>query len=138
MRTRHRLITGVVVACLALAVAAAVASVVTIGQTAQPDWVRLQDETMAHYQALLRFDTSDPPGREQPAVDYLKAVLERERIPVETFTLEPNRPNVVARGRSGRHLRDREAALPRRLYATATGLSGRAGTAAKVALPRPG
>ena len=52
---------------------------------------------MEHYLALLRFDTSDPPGNEQPAVDYLRRVLEREGIPVETFTLEPNRPNLVAR-----------------------------------------
>lgn len=52
---------------------------------------------MEHYLTLLRFDTSDPPGREQPAVDFLKSVLEREGIPVEIFTLEPNRPNLVAR-----------------------------------------
>jgi hypothetical protein len=25
-----------------------------------PDWTALQEETMRHYQALLRFDTSDP------------------------------------------------------------------------------
>ena len=43
-----------------------------------PDWARLEDETMRHFQALLRFDTSDPPGNEQPAADYLKAVLEKE------------------------------------------------------------
>ena len=42
-------------------------------------------------------DTSDPPGREQPAVDYLRGVLEAEGIPVETFTLDDGRPNLVAR-----------------------------------------
>jgi len=63
----------------------------------QPDWRAIEAETMEHYLALLRLDTSDPPGREQPAVDYLKSVLERDGIPVETFTLEPNRPNLVAR-----------------------------------------
>jgi acetylornithine deacetylase/succinyl-diaminopimelate desuccinylase-like protein len=63
----------------------------------QPDWSRIQAETMQHFQALLRFDTSDPPGNEKPAADYLKQVLEREGIPVEIVALEPNRPNVIAR-----------------------------------------
>src|SRR5688572_25468717 len=52
---------------------------------------------MQHFQALLRFDTSDPPGNEKPAADYLKQVLEREGIPVEVIFNEANRPNIVAR-----------------------------------------
>ena len=63
----------------------------------QPDWRAIEAETLEHYLALLRLDTSDPPGREQPAVDYLKRILERDGIPVEIFTLESNRPNLVAR-----------------------------------------
>lgn len=62
-----------------------------------PDWTAARDETMRHFQALLRFDTSDPPGGEKPAVDYLKQVLEEAGIPVQTFALEPHRPNLVAR-----------------------------------------
>jgi acetylornithine deacetylase/succinyl-diaminopimelate desuccinylase-like protein len=68
---------------------------------APPDWTRLQDETLRHFQALLRFDTSDPPmtppGGEKPAADYIKQVLDKEGIPAQVFALEPNRPNVVAR-----------------------------------------
>src|SRR5688572_4997207 len=68
------------------------------GQTpVQPDWTAIDDETMRHFQALVRMDTSDPPGGEKPAADYVRAVLEREGIPVEVFAIEPNRPNVVAR-----------------------------------------
>jgi acetylornithine deacetylase/succinyl-diaminopimelate desuccinylase-like protein len=52
---------------------------------------------MRHYQALLRIDTSDPPGNEAPAVEYLKSVLEREGIPVKIFASDPKRPNLVAR-----------------------------------------
>ena len=63
----------------------------------EPDWVQVEDETMQHFQALLRFDTSDPPGREQPAAEYVRSVLEREGIPVKVFALEAERPNVVAR-----------------------------------------
>ena len=52
---------------------------------------------MEHFQAVLRFDTSDPPGNERPAAEYLKQVLEREGIATKVFELEPNRLNVVAR-----------------------------------------
>jgi acetylornithine deacetylase/succinyl-diaminopimelate desuccinylase-like protein len=62
-----------------------------------PDWSRVEEETLRHFQALVRFDTSDPPGNEKPAADYLRQVLETEGISVQTFALEPNRPNVVAR-----------------------------------------
>jgi acetylornithine deacetylase/succinyl-diaminopimelate desuccinylase-like protein len=57
----------------------------------------LDAETLRHFQALVRMDTSDPPGVEQPAVDYLKRVLENEGIPVQIFTKQPGRPNLVAR-----------------------------------------
>jgi len=52
---------------------------------------------MRHYQALLRMDTSDPPGNERPAAEYLKQVLEREGIAAQLFEAEPNRVNLVAR-----------------------------------------
>ncbi len=61
------------------------------------DWQAVDGETMRHFQALLKFDTSDPPGQEKPAVDYLKSVFEAEGIPVEILQLEPGRPNLVAR-----------------------------------------
>ena len=63
----------------------------------QPDWARIEEETLRHFQELVRFDTSDPPGNEKPAADYLVKVLQQDGIPVEIFSLEPNRPNVVAR-----------------------------------------
>src|SRR5262245_7487086 len=66
-------------------------------QPQQPDWKAFEDETMRHFQALLRFETMDPPGNEKPAADYLSGVLEKEGIATKTFALEPNRPNVVAR-----------------------------------------
>ena len=71
---------------------------VLAAQTPQPpEWARVEEETMRHFQALLRFDTSDPPGTEIAAAEYLKKVLEAEGIAVQTFALEPHRPNVVAR-----------------------------------------
>ena len=63
----------------------------------QPDWAAVEAETLQHFQALVRFDTSDPPGNEKPAADYLVQVLQKDGIPTQVFSLEPHRPNVVAR-----------------------------------------
>lgn len=77
--------------------AALLTTIASAQQSAGPDWTALRQETLAHFQALVRFDTTDPPGREQAAADYLQQVLTREGIPVQVFTLESGRPNVVAR-----------------------------------------
>lgn len=55
------------------------------------------EETLRHFQAIVRMNSTDPPGNEKPVIDYLKGVLEAEGIAVETFSVEPNRPNLVAR-----------------------------------------
>ena len=31
-------------------------------QTPQPDWRSIEEETMRHFQAILRLDTQNPPG----------------------------------------------------------------------------
>jgi len=66
---------------------------------AQTPWnaAAIEQETMQHFQALLRLDTSSPPGNEIRAVDYLAQVLKREGIPYEVFAKDPQRPNLVAR-----------------------------------------
>ncbi len=64
---------------------------------AQPDWAKVDEETLRHFLAVIRMDTTDPPGGEKPVVDYLKQVLEAEGIAVQTFAMEPHRPNLVAR-----------------------------------------
>jgi acetylornithine deacetylase/succinyl-diaminopimelate desuccinylase-like protein len=68
------------------------------GAVAGPiNWAAVDSETVRHFQAILRMDTRDPPGGEKPAADYLAGLMRREGIEVQTFALEPNRPNVVAR-----------------------------------------
>ncbi|AOS43055.1 putative succinyl-diaminopimelate desuccinylase [Lacunisphaera limnophila] len=62
-----------------------------------PDWPAVEAETLQHFQAIVRMDTSDPPGGEKPVADYLREVLTAEGIEVKVFALDPNRPNVVAR-----------------------------------------
>jgi acetylornithine deacetylase/succinyl-diaminopimelate desuccinylase-like protein len=64
---------------------------------AQPDWTKLEDEMMRQFQAVLRIDTSNPPGNEHLAVEYLKQVFDKEGIPSQVFALDPNRSNIVAR-----------------------------------------
>jgi acetylornithine deacetylase/succinyl-diaminopimelate desuccinylase-like protein len=66
-------------------------------QSREPDWTAVQDETMRHFQALLRLDTSSPPGNEGRAADYIKQVLDAEGIPARILAANPARSNVVAR-----------------------------------------
>jgi len=66
-------------------------------QTTRPQWDAIEPELLRHFQALVRMDTTDPPGKEQPAADYIVEMLEQEGIPVQVFTRESGRPNVVAR-----------------------------------------
>jgi acetylornithine deacetylase/succinyl-diaminopimelate desuccinylase-like protein len=84
--------------CLAV-VLAALASVSVRAQSAvpEPDWTTVEAETLRHYQAILRLDTSNPPGNEHLVADYLKNVLDREGIPSQILAKEPARSNVVAR-----------------------------------------
>lgn len=62
-----------------------------------PDWNKVNEETLRHYQALVRIDTTDPPGNETRAVDYLKKVLDAEGIPNVVAAKDPNRANLIAR-----------------------------------------
>lgn len=61
------------------------------------DWPRIEAETLRHYQALVRLDTTNPPGNETRAVDYIRRVLDTEGIPNTVLALEPDRANIVAR-----------------------------------------
>lgn len=50
-----------------------------------------------HLRALLRLDTTNPPGNEGPAVDYLAQVLREGGLEPEVLVSPQGRPNVVAR-----------------------------------------
>jgi acetylornithine deacetylase/succinyl-diaminopimelate desuccinylase-like protein len=58
---------------------------------------KLNAETLRHFTALLRIDTSNPPGNETEAAKYLAGVLEREGIPAKLLAVDPARANLVAR-----------------------------------------
>ena len=76
------------VACLAATLSA---------QAPAPDWRAAEAEIMRHYQAVLRLDTTNPPGNEHLVVDYLTQVFDAEGIPSQIFSLDVNRSNIVAR-----------------------------------------
>ncbi len=61
------------------------------------DWPKLDRELLDHYSALIRIDTSNPPGNETKAVNYIKPIFDREGIPYQVFAMDPNRANIVAR-----------------------------------------
>jgi len=68
-----------------------------IARAQQPNWAEVEEETMRHFQAILRLDTSNPPGNESIVVDYLKSTLEREGIETKVFANDPKRANLIAR-----------------------------------------
>lgn len=77
------------------------AAIATVGLVAQQparlDWTALDAETLKHFQTLIQFNTTDPPGGERPAAEYLEQVLEREGIPATLFAVQEHRPSLVAR-----------------------------------------
>jgi acetylornithine deacetylase/succinyl-diaminopimelate desuccinylase-like protein len=87
----------VTISRLLLAVFALAAFVQSAGSQVQWNAAAIEAETMQHFQALLRLDTSSPPGNEIRAVEYLEQALKREGIPYQIFSKDPQRPNLVAR-----------------------------------------
>src|SRR5437867_7051262 len=62
-----------------------------------PDFARNRDEAVRNLQGLIRIDTSNPPGNETKAVEFIKAILDKEGISSEIFASDKNRANLVAR-----------------------------------------
>lgn len=54
-------------------------------------------EAVEHLRALVRFDTSNPPGNETPAARYLKEILSSKHIDAELIEPQPGRGSLVAR-----------------------------------------
>jgi acetylornithine deacetylase/succinyl-diaminopimelate desuccinylase-like protein len=71
-------------------------SVLSHAQTA-PDFVSAQAEAVKFLGELVKIDTSNPPGNEMRAAEYIKGVLAAQGIPAQVFESAPGRGNVVAR-----------------------------------------
>src|SRR5687767_14535078 len=62
-----------------------------------PNWPEASAETVRHLKALLRLDTTNPPGNEMLAAEYLAGVLKAEGIEPLVLESAPGRGNVIAR-----------------------------------------
>jgi acetylornithine deacetylase/succinyl-diaminopimelate desuccinylase-like protein len=60
-----------------------------------PDWPKVNAETLKHYQAVIRMDSTS--GNETRVAEYVKRVLDAEGIPAVIYEKEPGRGNLVAR-----------------------------------------
>jgi acetylornithine deacetylase/succinyl-diaminopimelate desuccinylase-like protein len=62
-----------------------------------PDWSKINDEAIRHFQALVQIDSSDPPGNETRVAEYVKKTLEADGIQVMMVAQDPARANIIAR-----------------------------------------
>ncbi len=81
-------------------------------------WETFERETLDHLRALVRLDTTNPPGNECLAADYLRAALARESIESVTVEAVPGRANLVAR------MPGRDRALPPLMLSSHTDVVG--------------
>lgn len=65
--------------------------------TTEIAWQEVFQEAKEYLQKLLQFNTTNPPGNETPAVQYLAEILEKEAIECQVLESAPLRGNLVAR-----------------------------------------
>lgn len=63
----------------------------------QANFVAARDEAIKFLGELVKIDTSNPPGNEARAAEYIKSVLAAEGIPAQIYESAPGRGNLVAR-----------------------------------------
>jgi acetylornithine deacetylase/succinyl-diaminopimelate desuccinylase-like protein len=63
----------------------------------RPDWESVKAETVSRLQAIIRFDTTNPPGNELPLALFLDGALREEGIETTLFKPEENRAVLVGR-----------------------------------------
>lgn len=61
------------------------------------DWAAIRTESIELLQALIRIDTTNPPGGEMAACRLLADLFRREGIDFEVYEPSPGRGNIVAR-----------------------------------------
>ncbi|HUR57833.1 MAG TPA: M20/M25/M40 family metallo-hydrolase [Opitutaceae bacterium] len=61
------------------------------------DWAKVGDEATQLLQQYIRINTSNPPGNEKAAAEFLRGVLEREGVPVTVWEPAPGKANLLAR-----------------------------------------
>ena len=64
-------------------------------------WDTFEREVLEYLRTLIRFDTTNPPGNERVATDFLAARLGAEGIAAVVLEKDPTRANLVARLEGG-------------------------------------
>jgi acetylornithine deacetylase/succinyl-diaminopimelate desuccinylase-like protein len=74
-------------------------STVTRGYAAQAkiDWKALEAEAVSLLSRYIQLDTTNPPGNEIKAAQFLKAIFDREKIEARIIESAPGRANIYAR-----------------------------------------
>ena len=85
------------ITALALAVLALTSIAFAQTQTAGPDFNAARDEATRFLVDLVRMDTSNPPGNESQAAQYIQGVLKKEGIDSELLEPVPGRASILAR-----------------------------------------
>ncbi len=66
-------------------------------QAPNPELAKISDEALEWLEGLIRVNTTNPPGNEKAAAQYLAGILEKEGIPSEILDTAPGRAVIVAR-----------------------------------------
>jgi acetylornithine deacetylase/succinyl-diaminopimelate desuccinylase-like protein len=69
----------------------------SFAQQSAPDFNQAQAEAVKFLSDLVKIDTSNPPGNETRAAEYVKGVLAAEGISAQIYESAPGRGNLVAR-----------------------------------------
>jgi acetylornithine deacetylase/succinyl-diaminopimelate desuccinylase-like protein len=86
-----------IVLAIVAAPAAAATSPAAATPAAGPDFTKARAETQQILADLVRIDTSNPPGNESKAAEYIKNLLAKEGIESQIFESVPGRGTLVAR-----------------------------------------
>jgi len=62
-----------------------------------PDWSAVESETISRLQAIIRFDTTNPPGNELPLARYLESALRDEGVETNLLEVGDNRAQLIGR-----------------------------------------
>src|SRR6266852_2036985 len=74
-----------------------IGSLIGFASAQAPDFAQAHAEALHFLTELVKIDTSNPPGNEVKAAEYIKGVLAAEGIPAQVYESVPGRGNLVAR-----------------------------------------
>jgi acetylornithine deacetylase/succinyl-diaminopimelate desuccinylase-like protein len=70
----------------------------SLGQTAEAvfDWAIIEQEAVSLFSRYIQIDTTNPPGNEIKAAEFLKGIFDREGIEAKIIESAPGRANIYA------------------------------------------